>query len=405
MLTSLCINNPVHINAYLMHSELETSDFEWIKNQLSEYDISILPLKIDNNKFSSKVPVTVEWSLETYYRLLLFDILPNEIDRILYLDVDMIINKDISSLYSLSFENKEMIVCKNSNGFSKIKTDDGYIIQKAKFDSKNLSMDNYFNAGLLLINVTKCRNEHISFSTYLNAMDFWEYQMPEQDQDILNFVHGGKVKFVDWEKYDFFACLNIYNKFSYEEVKNNTYIIHFAGEKPWNSGDHKHYDLELIWWKYAEKTPFFNTLLKNFFIMDTEKSPYYENLITFENNILNAKKDLSNNINLITKIYNLLFPEKDIKDEKIPYINNDKIIEYKNSSYSFETWPFMKNHRALMEGLSDNEKLKTVILCNDLDSYITNLKDEYNTLNQYIQDSSELAKGLYKILIAKGTTV
>lgn len=117
MLTSLCINNDETVHAYLLHPELDKSDIQLFEESLKGYDIYIHPLKIQRDLFSEHFPRTAEWSRETYYRLLLTEILPEEVERLSYLDVDMIINQSLKDLYYMDFEENEIIATVDSGGY------------------------------------------------------------------------------------------------------------------------------------------------------------------------------------------------------------------------------------------------------------------------------------------------
>ena len=54
-----------------------------------------------------------DWPKEICYRLELPEILPEEIDRILYLDADMIVQKSLEALYNMDFEGNELIAAKD----------------------------------------------------------------------------------------------------------------------------------------------------------------------------------------------------------------------------------------------------------------------------------------------------
>ncbi len=118
MLTSLCENNAADesIHAYILHHELTEDDFDVLRNSLEKYDIEIESVYIEPGTFSDRLPRNIMWSVEMYYRLLLLDRLPENIERILYLDVDIIVNKDIRDYYHSDFEGKNMIVCDNTGG-------------------------------------------------------------------------------------------------------------------------------------------------------------------------------------------------------------------------------------------------------------------------------------------------
>ena len=172
MLCSLCENNHEHIDAYILHSELTDKDINTLKNSLSKYDITIIPLMINRSDFDTRLPRNSQWSIETYYRLMLMDILPDNIDRILYLDVDLIINGSVEEFYHVDFKGDEVIVADDSNGKRSRDT----------FGSKQAEMfkdmlDNgfrYFNADVMLFNVQEIRKTH-NFNTYMKAVEEWDY--------------------------------------------------------------------------------------------------------------------------------------------------------------------------------------------------------------------------------------
>lgn len=120
----------------------------------------------------------------------------------------------------------------------------------------------YFNAGVMLLHVAAMRNRY-HFDVYLNAIKEWDYGMAAPDQDILNYVHWNKVGYIDPYEYDLFARIAHNDHLCYETVKEKTAIIHFAGDKPWNTTN-VHFDIEKIWWEYAALTPCYQTLLQEF---------------------------------------------------------------------------------------------------------------------------------------------
>lgn len=259
MLCSLCENNKKHIDAYILHSELTKNDISLLKISLSKYDISIISIQINQQEFDYRLPRNTQWSIETYYRLMLLDILPDCVDRILYLDVDLIINASIEEFYHVDFEGDELIAADDSNGGRTIDSlgDKQYEMFKDMFERGF----RYFNAGVVLFNVSEVRKNY-NFNTYMKAVKEWNYAMEAPDQDILNYVHGYKTGYVDYNEYNLFARIAHNKGLSYDYVKNNAKIIHFAGDKPWENTN-CHYDIEQLWWDYAKKTIFYNQLLEN----------------------------------------------------------------------------------------------------------------------------------------------
>ena len=264
MLPSLCENNRSGIDAYLLHSELTGDDINLLSEALSlnGYDITLHPLEVDRSRFSKRLPTNDQWSLETYFRLLLPDMLPQSVEKILYLDVDMIINRSLEEIYDSDLSDCDILTCEDACGQ---KTLD-------KFSDRQLAMLSplldkgyrYFNAGFMLMNMERIR-ARVGFDDYLRAIEEWEYEMAAPDQDILNYMHGEYIAYADWAVYDLFAKVAHNFGITYEEVKAQTAVIHYAGSKPWDGGS-VHFDIEQLWWDYAKKTPFYVELMEEFIL-------------------------------------------------------------------------------------------------------------------------------------------
>lgn len=274
LLTSLGMTQQEHMDIYMFHCELTEGDEKKIKDDVSRFDITVHPIRIDTHRFSDKLPKTEDWTIETYFRLLMIEVLPDDIDRAFYIDIDVIVDKDISQLYHSDFENHDVIAFENNNGNYSLEDfgPKGREMFKSIFEKGY----KYFNAGVMLYNISQMRTRY-SFDTYLKAFSEWDYQMEVLDQDILNYVHYDKVKYEDHIKYDLFARLAHQNGITYEDVKKHVAIIHFAGHKPWNN-EMFHFDIEKIWWDYAKETPYYEELRQEFF-EDAFSNNYLENFI------------------------------------------------------------------------------------------------------------------------------
>lgn len=293
MLSSLCENNSVHIDAYILHSELTEDDIRYMEQCLKQYDITLVPLLVEKSRFDDRLPRDAQWSIETYYRLMLMDLLPETVKRILYLDVDLIINKSLEEYYSVAFETDEIIACVDRCG-------------KAGWQrsAKQLQMFapmiecgyQYFNAGVMLLNVQEIRQKY-HFEQYLAAIEEWNYEMSAPDQDILNYVHWQKIGYIDPYEYDLFARIAHNEKLSYDTVKQKAYIIHFAGDKPWETTN-VHYDIEKIWWDYAKLTPCYGQLLSEF-MDDIFFNSELEDKIQ---KILDDRKQLENKVDQLKEV-------------------------------------------------------------------------------------------------------
>lgn len=284
MLTSLFANNvDLEIYVYLLYSDLAEKDQTYFKSLAKEWEQRIFFLQIDTDILPAELPETV-WPPETYFRLMLLDILPHDIERLLYLDGDMIINKPIKDLYFTDFG--ENLFCACRDGFD-IGFDDvgGNEIFKEIEKQDNFV---YFNAGMMLWNIEAMRGKYC-FSTYMDLAETLDFKMQAPDQDLLNYMHWQQVKFLDEYQYNFYARLAYSLGIHRDEVKSKVTIIHFVGAKPWQGGAYVHFDTEQLWWDYAKLTPFYIVLMEEF-LQDAINNPFMYNVIT---ELLASKKQLT----------------------------------------------------------------------------------------------------------------
>ena len=218
LLYSISVNTSSFVDVYIIHDNLSYSSLE----KLTELDKSFPTIKIniikipDNiqnqlNKISlegNKLPVT------SCYRFILANLLPS-LDRIIYLDVDTLVLRDLTELWRTDLEGKFIGVVKdaliNLN-----------VAQKIVSERKS-----YFNSGMLLMDLNLFREYDICSDLIDFAIDVAEY-CEYGDQDILNyyFIDGYKLLDIKWN------C----GRERLEGREKEVGIVHFYGlEKPWNN--------------------------------------------------------------------------------------------------------------------------------------------------------------------------
>lgn len=274
LLASIASNVKEKVTVYVMHSELTDNDIASLRQALkinTNIEHEVVSLNIDKEVFEG-FPYNQWWSLEMYYRLLIPDMLGDKINRILYLDVDMIVNKDISEFYHMDFENNDMIVSKDMEFDNLIKNDyEGEDKRKKLFLKLREDGMVYFCSGMLLMNIGKMQDKY-TYELYRDIFISIKDSVALPDQDLLNYVHCRHVKYVDEYKYGVFAQTAHTQGITYDELKEKAYIIHFTGQaKPWTINLIR-YDIEKIWWEYAKLCPFYYELMENVFRMSMESS-------------------------------------------------------------------------------------------------------------------------------------
>lgn len=180
------------------------------------------------------------------------DMLP-QYDKVLYIDGDVLVLKDIAELYRIDVE-----------GYCVGAIPDMAAIDACHFD-EHLDIRNYFNSGVMLLNTKLIREEKLSKKLYDIKKKNPKYQC--MDQDVFNDGFSRRVLFLppryNMMFYNFIIAdfsLDRVNEFynttycSFDEMEQDAVIIHLTNEKkPWKFQDA--YKAE-EWRKYYERTPF-----------------------------------------------------------------------------------------------------------------------------------------------------
>ncbi|WP_249872396.1 glycosyltransferase family 8 protein [Oceanobacillus saliphilus] len=234
MLKSLFMNHENEaFSIYLLHSSLKEEELSTIKEYVEENGHQLNEITIKRDYFAD-APVVKHYSKEMYYRLLAFKFLPSDLDRILYLDPDIMIINDIRRLYDIDLGNKL---------FAAAYHDRASVKEINKLRLKEYEIEAYYNSGVLLMNL-KLQREKINEQEIFTFVEDNKKKLILPDQDILNGLYSKHIQNIDeiFFNYDarfyHFYKLTSKNKVDMNYVIKNTSIIHFCGKKkPW----HKNY--------------------------------------------------------------------------------------------------------------------------------------------------------------------
>uniref|UniRef100_I5AQ89 LPS:glycosyltransferase n=1 Tax=Eubacterium cellulosolvens (strain ATCC 43171 / JCM 9499 / 6) TaxID=633697 RepID=I5AQ89_EUBC6 len=238
MLKSLILNNPEELYIYVVYTELSNESINSLK-QLEDGKrifVSMVPV---NGHFLDELPLTGHFTKETFMRLFAQTILDESIDRILWLDGDVIVNRSISSFYNMDFEDSIYI--------GERKVQDANIEKKM---SLNMPKDSaYINAGVLLINLKAARRK-IDDRKIIDYILNHKEVLSLLDQDVINGYLNSYVKATNTAGLNNFFVNEMTHR-NKDYVYKNARILHYVGvRKPWKSG-YRFFGFRL-WWKYAE---------------------------------------------------------------------------------------------------------------------------------------------------------
>lgn len=228
MVTSLLNNNSdCYFHVYLLHSSIQEEEVTQTKNILGTKGTLVL-IGADNIGLE-RAPITSRYPKEIYYRIFAAGYLPDTIDRILYLDPDIIVNGSIKDLYELPMDGYYFAAASHTGTFLR------------KLNEIRLDMDEealYINSGVMLMNLELLRKEQ-DIEEVFKFIEKRKNQLILPDQDIISSLYGTKIYALDAFRYNMTENLYMLHspfekKLDLEWVRENSIIIHYCGRnKPW----------------------------------------------------------------------------------------------------------------------------------------------------------------------------
>lgn len=225
---------------YVLYTDLD----EKLRERFSFYNTDCSSIEfVDVSSFmkdkANKMCIRDYYTATTYYRFFICSIL-KDYDKAIYLDSDMVLTSDISELYDVDLKDNVFAVVPDES----VQVVD--IFHEYTLHYLGIPGTEYFNAGMLVINLKAFKENKIyeRFIDFLNKGITFEVA---QDQDYLNVLSFGKVKFLNKQ----------WNKMPLPDPSfdNKTLkLIHFNhGFKPWLTDGVLY---EEFFWKYANYSPF-----------------------------------------------------------------------------------------------------------------------------------------------------
>jgi lipopolysaccharide biosynthesis glycosyltransferase len=257
MMYSVCCNNEdADIVFHLVCSNnVSDKDKADLCGEISKFSgKKIVFYDIDTN-FVEKIPAITnrtDITITAYFRLFLTEILPDTIDKVLYLDGDVIVRNAILPLWNLDISNYPIAAA----------TDCMVAVEPEEFERLGYPMSyGYFNSGVCILNLDYWRKNNCikDFIGLLVDGDKLRYY----DQDVLNMLfHTSKLDLPI--KYNL-MCDYVYKnpkwsntKFEKEisEALQDPVIIHYAGsgDKPWYKYIRNKSPLSALFYKYQNYT-------------------------------------------------------------------------------------------------------------------------------------------------------
>jgi len=221
-------------DVYIMQTDFSIEDKERINRSFSACSYIRLHYVEMSESLFSGFPKNNRYPKTMYYRILAAKLLPPDMDRILYLDPDVIAINSPKSIYGMDISQKYFAAC----------THTGVVL--TSINRKRLGITDerpYINTGVMLINLPLLREKQ-SFEEIKEFILMKQDNFILPDQDIITALYGDKVLIIDSMIYNLNDRLLIMKPSTargeatrLDYIAENTVFIHYYGRnKPWNKG-------------------------------------------------------------------------------------------------------------------------------------------------------------------------
>jgi len=221
--------NPSRIRFWLITKSLNGAALSSLRSLIESHGAQLETRNPSESEAPiESMPLGEHFTEATYYRLLLPRLLPTEVKRLIYLDSDVIVRHPIEELWAVDLKTLST----------------GAVFNPRSLNYQGLGLErekDYFNAGVLLMDLDRWREERIHQRALKFAAEF-SGALPCADQDALNHVIKGAWKRLDlrWnQQFKFFQHSAAYLRVSWVALwraRSAPYIVHYStNTKPWHS--------------------------------------------------------------------------------------------------------------------------------------------------------------------------
>ena len=206
-------------------------EFKFMKQSLD-----MITDRIENRLRSDYFTMTI------YFRIFIPDMYP-EYDKAIYIDRDIIVPGDISELYDTDMHDNLIGVVTDGS------VNDVPELQRYMTESLGLKLGDYFNSGMLLMNMKELRNVHLA-EHFLYLLNKYHFDCVAPDQDYLNSMCYGKIEYLD-------SCWDAMPNRNKPEIENPKIIHYNLFDKPWCYDDIQYQD---YFWEYAKQSVYYDKI-------------------------------------------------------------------------------------------------------------------------------------------------
>ena len=234
MLCSLLLSNPAeHFSVYLAHRAMTSDQLASVCEGFDSKYLSLHPIQVSDQQLIG-APVEKRYPREMYYRLFAARYLPDSLDRILYLDPDLVVLGPVRPLYKIDLDGHWFAAASHVH----------QVVQRLNELRLNIpSGGAYVNSGVLLMDLAALRAEQDA-GQVLSYIRENRFRMVLPDQDVLNALYYDRILQLNPLIYNLSEKYLLHHNFDLSAqpvdldwIRSNTVFIHYCGRnKPWREG-------------------------------------------------------------------------------------------------------------------------------------------------------------------------
>ncbi len=232
MLASLVINNSQEkFHIWLLHSAIPQEDLDNLLEYCKTWGVELSAIEVERSVFENAV-VSKQYPQEMYYRLLATLLLPKDLDKVLYLDPDILVINSVRPLWERQLGEFTFAAASHRRVIKAIDK-----INQIRLENEH----DYFNTGVILMDLNKAR-QLVKADDVYDCVRKRSKTLILPDQDVFNVLYGKYTLNVpdniwNYDARRFLIYLGISDGvFDMNWVMQNTVFLHFCGkQKPWKA--------------------------------------------------------------------------------------------------------------------------------------------------------------------------
>lgn len=187
MLKSMVTNNPREMfHVWLLHSAIPEHKLQMLHDYCQLHQTELTPIQVDRTFFEN-APITKQYPQEMYYRLLAPLLLPEALERILYIDPDILVINQVRPLWETDLKGNAFAAASHTGVFDFMND-----INRVRLGTGH----DYYNSGVMLMNLTQAK-KLVKADEIYDCVKEHSAELLLPDQDVFNYLYGRHTLRVD----------------------------------------------------------------------------------------------------------------------------------------------------------------------------------------------------------------